>query len=281
MICKLCGKEISNFGMPSHLKRTHKVEPKDYYDKYIEPNTEHKCICGKEVAFINLANGYRKYCCQDCSRRGTLIATREKYGVTNISQVSHIKEKMRKSIKANWDSLSKEEYDKRCKAISEGNKKHIEEAIRKLNLEIQQFVDSNNVTALSNLVKEYGTGFYQQKDLHIDYVKFKHRFFVKNDDVRIIEDYIKTHPFKTEDNPGYNYFRESNPMKNAEIREKVRQTCLERYGATNVFASEYAKKKIKETKLDRYGDAKYNNRNKASKTMLNRYGKASYVETAE
>ena len=80
MICQICGKELKSFGMPAHLKRTHKIEPKYYYDKYIEPGVEHKCVCGNDTAFISLASGYRQFCCQNCSRRNTLEKTREKYG---------------------------------------------------------------------------------------------------------------------------------------------------------------------------------------------------------
>lgn len=40
---------------------------------------------------------------------------------------------------------------------------------------------------------------------------------------------------------------------NPETREKCRQTCLSKYGSTNVYSSEYGKNKIKETCLEKYG----------------------------
>ena len=37
------------------------------------------------------------------------------------------------------------------------------------------------------------------------------------------------------------------------VREKVKQTCLEKYGVNNVFELDEIKEKIKETNLQRYG----------------------------
>ena len=44
-----------------------------------------------------------------------------------------------------------------------------------------------------------------------------------------------------------------NPFQSEEIKEKVRQTCLDRYGIENPFQSERIKEKIKQTNLGRYG----------------------------
>lgn len=41
--------------------------------------------------------------------------------------------------------------------------------------------------------------------------------------------------------------------KDPEVKHKVEQTCLEKFGATNVYASEYGKQKIKSTNIERYG----------------------------
>lgn len=43
------------------------------------------------------------------------------------------------------------------------------------------------------------------------------------------------------------------PAKNPEVMAKMKATCMERYGAENVYASEYGKAKIKETCQKRYG----------------------------
>ena len=54
-----------------------------------------------------------------------------------------------------------------------------------------------------------------------------------------------------------------------ETRDKIKQTCLERYG------SDYEKhkfEKVKSTKLIKYGDVNYNNTEKSKQTCLERYG---------
>ena len=135
--------------MPSHITRSHDMSVKDYYDKYIEPNTEHKCeMCSKPTNFISLSFGYRQYCCQNCSRKATVIKTREKYGVTNISQVPHISKKMRKSIKDNWDSIPEDQRNYRIKSVDKS---------------IQVYCSENNLSPISDLIDIYGTGFYKKK----------------------------------------------------------------------------------------------------------------------
>ena len=45
MKCAICGVEYENQGgMVNHIQRTHKIKYKQYYDTYIEPGVEHKCI---------------------------------------------------------------------------------------------------------------------------------------------------------------------------------------------------------------------------------------------
>lgn len=43
-----------------------------------------------------------------------------------------------------------------------------------------------------------------------------------------------------------------NPAKCEEIQQKMKNTCLEKYGSTNIFSSEIGKNKIKESLLDKY-----------------------------
>lgn len=63
--------------------------------------------------------------------------------------------------------------------------------------------------------------------------------------------------------------------KDLKVKEKVKDTCLRKYGANNVYASEYGKQKIKETNLQRYGceNPQQNKeiRTKTKKTCLEKY----------
>ena len=49
--------------------------------------------------------------------------------------------------------------------------------------------------------------------------------------------------------------------------EKIVETCLEKYGVSNVFKTEEMKMKSKETKLVKYGDEHYHNHKKAQETF--------------
>ena len=45
----------------------------------------------------------------------------------------------------------------------------------------------------------------------------------------------------------------SNPMKNEEIKNKLKQSNLDRYGVENTSQLEFVKEKIRNTNLERYG----------------------------
>ena len=54
----------------------------------------------------------------------------------------------------------------------------------------------------------------------------------------------------------------------SEIRQRKKNTCIEKYGDENYKNIE----KGKQTKLDKYGSAGFNNRIKAKETSLEKYG---------
>ena len=61
---------------------------------------------------------------------------------------------------------------------------------------------------------------------------------------------------------------DGSPAKHKEIQDKMKATCLERYGSENVYASEYGKQKIKETNLKRHG-VEYSGQIKSRKQKIN------------
>lgn len=148
VICQLCGKTIDKCNLKNHWLNYHcnGQKPtiefiKNYYDTYIEPETEHKCkICGKPARFTLLPlngkrnpwGGYNETCCNSCrsilsnknfyeqwhnehpneSKILTGFSKPEvqekikqnvklKYGVDNISQINEIKNKKRKTLEQN------------------------------------------------------------------------------------------------------------------------------------------------------------------------------------
>ena len=223
MICKICNQEFQKFGFPSHIKRTHNMNPKEYYDLYIGKPTI--CICGKETPFMGLNQGYRQFCSQDCSRRNTLIKTREKYGVTNISQVNFVKDKMKKSIKQNWDNLTEEEYNNKCKLISDRTAQYYKEHPKikkekvkpiKVHTKREKSKETIEKTKQTNL-KKYGT------ECVFSSVEIKEK--------------IKQTKIDKYNDPNY-----SN-------REKYSKTCLDKYGKRSyVETSEFRDKMISNQK---------------------------------
>ena len=63
MICEICGKEIGIKGFGLHVKSKHKVDVKEYYNKYVGP-IKYCVYCGKEGEF-KFTTGYKNYCCRE------------------------------------------------------------------------------------------------------------------------------------------------------------------------------------------------------------------------
>lgn len=61
-----------------------------------------------------------------------------------------------------------------------------------------------------------------------------------------------------------------------EVRAKIKQTNLKKYGVEHGLQSPIIKNKIIQTKLKKYGAATFNNRENAVKTSIEKYGKDNY-----
>ena len=64
-------------------------------------------------------------------------------------------------------------------------------------------------------------------------------------------------------------------------KDKVKKTCFNRYGVTNVFKTDFVKDKSKKTKLELYGSENFNNREKYIQTNINRYGVENYSQSSQ
>ena len=71
----------------------------------------------------------------------------------------------------------------------------------------------------------------------------------------------------------YNNSIEAAKHKNyKEIQEKIKNTCLERYGVSSTWKIDGVLEKSKQTKLEKYGDENFTNREKYKETCITRYG---------
>jgi len=103
MNCEICKIDVGIKGFSSHL-RTHNINSKEYYDKYLKKENENICIkCGKNTKFNKPSKGYYKYCSLKCSANSDDIKKKkkqtnlDKYGVENPFQSEAIKEKIKQS----------------------------------------------------------------------------------------------------------------------------------------------------------------------------------------
>lgn len=74
-------------------------------------------------------------------------------------------------------------------------------------------------------------------------------------------------------------YGKSNYSQTDEYKEKIKKTINERYGVDAITQSELFKEKSKATKLLRYGDENYRNNDKIEKTCIERYGFKRYSST--
>ena len=93
-ICEECGNFFKNFkALGCHIIKNHKIESKDYYDKWIKETSDSKCAqCKKDTCYSNLNLGYKKFCSVKCSKNYEETKFKERrtnmkrYGVEYISQ---------------------------------------------------------------------------------------------------------------------------------------------------------------------------------------------------
>lgn len=105
MICAICNFSSNNNSFSKHLRYTHKISTKDYYDTYLKSDGEGFCnFCGKPTKFKGLTNGgYRKHCCVRCSSSDPEVQAKNKttclakYGVENPYQAEEVKEKIKQT----------------------------------------------------------------------------------------------------------------------------------------------------------------------------------------
>ncbi len=65
------------------------------------------------------------------------------------------------------------------------------------------------------------------------------------------------------------------PKTQGQINEIIKNRFLEKYGVENPFQLEDIKNKSKQTKLERYGDENYSNRNQYKQTCIEKFGSES------
>lgn len=81
--CKICNRKFTTWnGVGCHVVKTHKVSKEKYYLEYLNKEQGFCKTCGKPTKLLNIAVGFRKFCCVSCSRLNE--ETQAKFKETNI-----------------------------------------------------------------------------------------------------------------------------------------------------------------------------------------------------
>lgn len=182
MYCEICKEEtkydVNRFFVQYHLKKVHKMSPKEYYDTFIDK--EKKCLeCNGETKFFSIVHGYQSYCSKDCSHKSPIhrsnisksFETRdiesgnlkrkntciEKYGVDYIGQLEESKQKIKNTCLERYGVISNllttECFDARWASLND-NMDEINEKRRKFWTD--EAIDKVNTNRMNTCLERYG-----------------------------------------------------------------------------------------------------------------------------
>jgi hypothetical protein len=238
-----------------------------------------KCECGNSVKFIDMINGYRKFCSRRCaydsdsvkkSKKETCI---EKWGVDNPSKAKEIKDKVKKTNITKFGH----EWATKSDLIKEKIK---DKFIENWGVDNPSKVKEVRDKAKLTMVEKFGV----EHAMHSNDIKNK----VKD---KFIENWGV-----------------DNPSKVKEVRDKAKLTMIEKFGVEHAMLNKSIQDKCKKTNIDRYGvdsplknkeikeRMKFNNiekwgvdnpsksdiiKEKIKNTILNKYGTLNLLEIKE
>ena len=117
-ICEIChSKYKSRMSIMNHIIRSHNYTGKQYYDKFYKKELDGICEnCGNSTKFLNIEDGYAKFCSIKCAMPGRAERNLKKYGYKSnfdnpeISKLSHTKEANEKRKNTMLERYGKESY---------------------------------------------------------------------------------------------------------------------------------------------------------------------------
>ena len=220
LVCKICGKECKRFtSLAYHLKLTHNIDSKNYYDLYLKGKSFCK-TCGKENKYYGLQKGYTIYCSTKCSN-----ANPEIKGI--ISSKSKIYSNSNKGKEIRSENGKKNKGIKRshefCKNQSNRMKNHIpwnknfkscysKESLSKMSIsQLKRFLKIDEINKISNSQK----------------ILYKSRTI---EDLKRISESQRISQIKRYNNPKERIKQSVSQLKwiedHPEVRETYRQRCL-------------------------------------------------------
>lgn len=105
MICNICNKEFKTYvGLSCHIRQSHNISSKEYYDEYIKKEGEGFCnVCQKPTSFRNFHIGYSRFCCGKCVQNSEETKSKiqqtclDRYDSKNVYASEYGKQKCRET----------------------------------------------------------------------------------------------------------------------------------------------------------------------------------------
>jgi len=229
--CKICEKKCTSCrGLSMHVVLGHKIEIKDYYDKYFKKENEEKCKeCGKNTKFLHISEGYRPFCGLQCLNKNQEVRKKIKatclikYGVDNPSKNKKIKNKTKKTCLKKYGFESPRQNPK----IKEKSR---QTCLKRYGVEFTAQSQQKKANCIKTFLKRFGAG-HPSKSKE-----------VKNKTKKTC---LKKY--------GVEYLFQSN-----RIKEKIKQTHLKHFGCGHWAKSSQGRKNHRENTIKRIETQKLN-----------------------
>lgn len=222
--CRICGRTFRGLAyLGGHIRRTHKMSRKIYYDRFYKKDGEGVCLrCGKDTGFEKLSLGYNRYCSRQCANsdirtiEGRRKTVQERYGVDHVMRVEGIKKKCFATTKKNLGV----EHPSQSPLVVERQKK--------------------------TMALRYGAWFTQTEEYRRKSRKTSQQRYG-------VDSPNKADEIKRKQQSTLIKHYGLHPWRNPILINKRRETCFIRYGCENYAQTEEGKRKREETCLSRYG----------------------------
>ena len=181
--CKLCNKKVKRKGLGQHIRRSHDISQKEYYDQFYKKENEDICpVCKKPVDFINVLRGYKKHCSHYCAMNNP--ETRQNISNATKKAMSKVKKSSTIEIKQKPKEIKKPKIKKK---IQPKPKKIYKSTIDNPEQFLIEHFELNNISYIQNYSSfNFIYDFYLiDKDLYIDLISIHNL----EDKLKIAKDY--------------------------------------------------------------------------------------------
>jgi hypothetical protein len=246
-ICLICNQILTNTCLfVKHLKKDHNITSEYYYIHHLNNPIPVCANCKGPVEFNRLSKGYKKHCSIKCGHDNPNIkkiraenhvkSLQEKYGVSNSSQIPGSRDKVRKT---KLERYGDENYT--------NPKKNLETNLRNHNGQHSNSTVEVNERRKKKMLETIGVDHHTKlqsfKDKVIEQTRQKYgvNHNLQRPDIR--KRIADTNNLK------YGGTLKGSPM----MRERIKNTMIERYGFEHTQQSEELKLKTRNTNIERYG----------------------------